>query len=305
MTRNRLSKFKNTENRDQRIALAIPYLWLILFFLIPFILIFKISFSKPSMTVPPFQPLMEWTADGMLQLRFNLGNYFSLFVDQFYTSAFVSSLTIALISTVFCVVIGYFIAYAMVKAPARWRPILLLLIMLPFWTSFLVRVYAWIGLLSNEGIINNTLIALGWIDHPLHLLHNKGAVILGIIYCYLPFAILPIYAVLDKIDPAYWEAAYDLGCRPWKAFWQITVPLSWSGLATAGTLVFIPAMGEFVIPELLGAPDTLMIGRMLWMEFFNNRDWPLACALAVVVLIVLVVPLMILQRHQNTSQSTE
>lgn len=284
--------------RERGLVIAVPYLWLGLFSLIPFLLVVKISLSEAVLAIPPFKPLFQWSAEQVLQLRLNFAAYTTLITDPFYASAFLGSLKIACIATLGCLFIGYPLAYAIAQASSRWRPILLLLIILPFFTSFLIRVYAWIGLLSTEGVINTTLQWLGVIQEPLPILYNSFAVTIGIVYCYLPFMILPIYSVLDKIDPAYLEAAYDLGCRPWRAFWRITVPLSLPAIITGSILVFLPAVGEFVIPELLGSPDSLMIGRVLWSEFFNNHNWPLACALALLTLMVFVVPFMIFQRFQ-------
>lgn len=287
-----------TDSGIQSIAVIIPYVWLTVFFFIPFLIIVKISLSEAALSMPPFLSVIEWTNEQILQFRLNIGNYLSIVQDSFYVSAFLSSLLIALISTSICLILGYFIAYGIAQSEKKWRPLLLLLVILPFWTSFLIRVYAWMGLLTTEGVINSFLIGVGLIETPLPLLHNTFAVVIGIVYCYLPFMILPIYAVLDKVDPVYLEAASDLGCRPWRSFWRITFPLSLSGVFAGCILVFAPAVGEFVIPELLGAPDTLMIGRVLWMEFFNNHNWPLASALAVVMLIVFVAPIMIFQRVQ-------
>jgi putrescine transport system permease protein len=284
--------------RERRLVIAAPYLWLGLFSLIPFLLIVKISLSQSVMAIPPFHPLFQWSADQVLQIRLNMAAFSTLLTDPFYASALFSSLQIASIATLSCLLIGYPMAYAVARSSPHWRPILLLLIILPFFTSFLVRVYAWIGLLSTEGIINNLLMKLGLIHEPLPLLYNSFAVTIGIVYCYLPFMILPLYSVLDKIDPAYLEAAYDLGCRPWRAFCRITIPLSFRAIVAGSILVFLPAVGEFVIPELLGAPDTLMIGRVLWSEFFNNHNWPMACSLALVILAIFVIPFMIFQRFQ-------
>lgn len=292
------SRFWNRLARERRLVIAAPYLWLGLFSLIPFILIVKISLSEAVMAIPPFRPLCAWPAEQVLQLRLNLAAYSALLTDPFYASAFIGSLKIAFTATFFCLVIGYPMAYAIAQSSPQWRPIFLLLIVLPFFTSFLVRVYAWIGLLGTEGVINTFLQWLGMIHKPLPLLHNAFAVTVGIVYCYLPFMILPIYSVLDKIDPAYQEAAYDLGCRPWRAFWRITLPLSFRGVIAGSILVFVPAIGEFVIPELLGSPEIVMIGRVLWAEFFNNHNWPLACALALAVLAVFVVPFVIVERFQ-------
>lgn len=289
---------KLTDSRARHLTITIPYIWLAVFFFIPFLIIVKISLSEAALALPPFLSVAEWTNEQILHLRLNIGNYLTIVMDSFYISAFLSSLLIALISTSLCLILGYFIAYGIAQSKKKWRPLLLLLVILPFWTSFLIRVYAWMGLLSTEGIINSFLLGVGLIKTPLPLLHTTFSVIIGIVYCYLPFMILPIYAVLDKIDPVYLEAASDLGCRPWRSFWRVTFPLSFSGVLAGCILVFAPAVGEFVIPELLGAPDTLMIGRVLWMEFFNNHNWPLSSALAVVMLVVFVAPIMIFQRIQ-------
>lgn len=285
--------------RDRRLVTFIPYAWLVVFFLIPFVLIAKISLAKPILAVPPFQDIMQWTENGVLHLQLNIGNYLRLITDSFYASGFLTSVIIALIGTFFCLIIGYIIAYSITKASQQWRPILVLLVVLPFWTSFLIRVYAWMGILSKDGLINQLLQYLGIINEPIALLYNNFAVIIGVAYCYLPFMILPIYSVLDKIDPVYIEAAHDLGCRPWQAFWRIVFPLSMPGVWSGCALVFIPALGEYVIPELLGAPDNLMIGRIIWLEFFNNRDWPVACTVAVVMLLLIVVPIMLAQRRND------
>jgi len=284
--------------REKRLVIAAPYLWLALFTLIPFIIIIKISLSEVTLAIPPFQPFFEWTAEQILHLHLNFATYSALLSDHFYASALIDSFKVALIATFICFIIGYPMAYAIARSSPFWRPILLLMVILPFFTSFLVRVYAWIGLLSTKGLINSFLLWMGIIKEPLSLLYNASAVTIGIVYCYLPFMILPIYSVLDKIDPSYIEAAYDLGCRPWRAFWRVTFPLSLRAVIAGSMLVFVPAIGEFVIPELLGAPDTLMIGRVIWAEFFNNQNWPLACALAVVMLVLFIIPFTIFQRYQ-------
>jgi putrescine transport system permease protein len=292
------NRFWDALIRNRGIVITIPYLWLGLFSLIPFFIIVKISLAKGILAIPPFTPLYQWSSGQVLDFHVNLAAYAALINDPFYISAFLGSLKIAFVATLGCLAVGYPMAYAIRQAPQKWRLIFLLLIILPFWTSFLVRVYAWIGLLGAEGVINTFLIKWGFINRPLPLLYNSVTVTIGIIYCYLPFMILPLYAVLDKIDPVFLEAAHDLGCRPWNAFWRITVPLSFRGIIAGSILVFVPAVGEFVIPELLGAPDTPMIGRVLWSEFFNNRNWPLACALAVVMLAIFIIPVMCFQRFQ-------
>jgi putrescine transport system permease protein len=235
----------------------------------------------------------------VLQVRLNLANYRFLAEDPLYLGAYLSSLRVAAVSTLLCLVIGYPMAYAIARASPRWRGALLLLIILPFWTSFLIRVYAWIGLLKGNGPVNNLLLGIGLIDEPLALLHTDFAVYLGIVYSYLPFMVLPLYATLVRHDPALLEAAADLGCHPFRAFLSITLPLSLPGVVAGSMLVFIPAVGEFVIPDLLGGPDTLMIGKVLWGEFFSNRDWPLASAVAVAMLVLLVIPVVLFQRAQE------
>lgn len=280
---------------------GVPYLWLLLFFLVPFAIVLKLAFSESAIAQPPYLPLAEWVEEAgyvYLQIRLNLTNFLLLVEDNLYIRAYLNSLWIAGVSTVLTLLVGFPIAYGMAKAPDRWRPTLLMMVILPFWTSFLIRVYAWIGILRNEGVLNNFLLALGVIDGPLVILQTTTAVYIGIVYSYLPFMILPIYANLEKHDRSLIEAAVDLGCTPTAAFWKITVPLALPGVVAGCFLVFIPAVGEFVIPDLLGGSDTLMIGKTLWVEFFNNRDWPLASAVAVVLVLLLVVPIALFQRQQ-------
>jgi putrescine transport system permease protein len=280
------------------IVIAVPWLWLFLFFLIPFAIVLKISFAETQLAVPPYTPLLEWAEGQYVQLRLNMGNYLFLLKDSLYLAAFLSSLKVAGVSTILCLLIGYPMAYAIARSNAAWRNILLLAIILPFWTSFLVRVYAWMGLLRNNGLINNMLMALGVIDEPIVMMNTDFAMYIGIVYSYLPFMILPLYANLEKHDNALLEAAVDLGSRPFRAFLQITLPLSMPGVIAGSMLVFIPAVGEFVIPRLLGGTDSLMIGRVLWDEFFSNRDWPVASAVAICLLLLLVLPIMLFQRYQ-------
>ena len=284
--------------RDKWLVISIPYLWLALFFLFPFLIIFKISFSELQVGIPPFQNIVEWTPDLLLKIRLHFESYWTVFTDNFYIHAVFSSLRIALFSTVGCLIIGYMIAYSISRVKTSWRMPLLLMIALPFWTSFLIRVYAWMAMLSSKGLINNILLKLHIINNPLQLLDNDAAVCLGIIYCYLPFMVFPIYASLIKINDDFIEAAHDLGCPPWRAFWSITVPLSNQGIIAGIILVFLPSIGEFVIPEILGGPETVTIGRVLWWEFFNNRNWPLASAVAVLMVLLFVVPIMILRNRQ-------
>ncbi len=256
------------------------WLWIGLALLLPFAIVLKISFATAQLSVPPYGPPST------------VGNYAALLRDSLYFRAYLGSVRIALISTVLTLLLGYPMAYAIARAPRHWRQILLLLVVLPFWTSFLIRIYAWIGLLRPTGLINLALENLGVIAEPLRLLNTGGAVYLGIVYAYLPFMVLPLYARLEKLDPILLEAAADLGAKPWSAFSKITLPLSLPGIVAGSLLVFIPAVGEFVIPELLGGPDTLMIGKVLWTEFFTNRNWPMSAAVAVVLLAVLVLPIM-------------
>lgn len=295
-------QYRRSFFKDRRLVIAVPYIWLVLFFLIPFILIFKISLSESILAVPPYSAISEWTQEGFWSIRFNLGNYLRMVFDPFYASGLATSISIAFMATLCCLILGYTIAYGISRVSKQWRFILLLMVILPFWTSFLVRVYAWMGILAKDGLLNQLLLSLGLISEPQQFLYNNFSVLVGIVYCYLPFMILPIYSILEKIDEVYLEAAYDLGCTPWTAFWRVTFPLSLPGVLSGVALVFIPALGEFVIPELLGAPDNLMIGRIIWIEFFNNRDWPVASTVAVVMLLMFVVPIMLMQRRQLKKQ---
>ena len=285
-----------------RLLVLIPYAWLLVFFLVPFAIVLKISFSESAIAVPPYLPLWELVDEAgeqMLRISLNLSNYLRLLEDSLYVRAYLNSLRIAATATVLTLLVGFPMAYAMARTSERWRPMLLMLVILPFWTSFLIRVYAWIGILKDEGLLNAFLIWTGLISAPLHIYNTETAVLIGIVYSYLPFMILPLYANLEKHDPALIEAAVDLGCPPWKAFWLVTVPLALPGIIAGSFLVFIPAVGEFVIPDLLGGSQTLMIGRTLWLDFFQNRDWPTASAVAVLLLLVLVVPILIFQRVQT------
>lgn len=270
----------------RRLVTLVPFLWLLAFFFAPFAIVLGISFSKARFGVPPYESLIQ---NGEIAAQW--GNYAFLLDDPLYLTALLNSIQIATTSAVICLLIGYPIALAIARAPDRWRPPLLLAVILPFWTSFLIRVYAWIGLLKNEGLINNLLLWLGIVDQPVQMLQTGFAVHLGIVYSYLPFMVLPLYATLERMDLSLLEAASDLGARPMRAFLSITLPLSIPGVLAGFLLVFIPAVGEFVIPELLGSSRTIMIGKVLWTEFFNNRDWPLASALAIAMLLLIVMPL--------------
>ena len=280
------------------LLIGLPVFWLLLFFVLPFALVLKISLADPIIAQPPFTPMFDWSKEGFARLQLTLDNFLFLSEDKLYWISYLNSIRIALISTLLCLLIGYPMAYAIARAPGPWKLILLLLIILPFWTSFLLRVYAWMGLLGTHGLINDQLLAFGLIDAPLKLMYTDFAVLIGIVYSYLPFMILPMYASLEKLDLALHDAAADLGARPAAVFLEITLPMSLPGVIAGSLLVFIPALGEFVIPSLLGGIDTLMIGRTLYDEFFINRDWPLASAVATILLLVAVVPIMAFQRAQ-------
>jgi putrescine transport system permease protein len=288
------------KHAGRRFVVAVPYLWLIVLFLIPFIIVFKISFSETRMAMPPYAPLIEWRDGVIVGIKLYFSNYQFLFTDRLYASAYLYSIKVAAVSTLWCLLIGYPMAYAIARSTVAWKNLLLMLIILPFWTSFLLRVYAWIGLLKSNGVINNVLLSLGVIHEPLTLMQTDFAVYVGIVYSYLPFMILPLYANLEKHDATLLEAAADLGARPWRAFLRVTLPLSMPGIMAGCLLVFIPAVGEYVIPSLLGRTDQLMIGRVLSDEFFANRDWPVASAVAILILILLVVPIMLFQRVQKS-----
>jgi putrescine transport system permease protein len=279
--------------------IAIPTVWLVLFFLLPFLIVLRISIAEPALAQPPYTALWNWAEDGVVLVRLNLQNFMLVWGDSLYLAAFLNSLWVAMVCTIACLLIGYPMAYAIATAPEQRRVVLLMLIVLPFWTSFLIRVYAWIGILKPEGLLNNFLIWLGVIDTPLAILHTQTAVYIGVVYSYLPFMILPLYANLSRMDMTLLEAAADLGCRAGRAFVRITLPLSLPGIVAGSMLVFIPVVGEFVIPDLLGGPDNLMVGRMLWTEFFANKDWPLASAIAIVLLLLLVVPFVLMERWQQ------
>lgn len=280
-------------------VIAMPYCWLLLFFLVPFIIVLKIAFSETQLASPPYQPLLQWVGDRAVEIKLNFGNFMFLVEDSLYWSAYLNSIKVAAISTALCLLVGYPIAYAIARAEAAWRNVLFMMVILPFWTSFLLRVYAWVGILKNNGLINNFLMWLGVIDQPIVMLQTDFAIYVGMVYSYLPFMILPLYANLEKMDLTLLEAAADLGCRPMRAFMTITLPLSKPGIVAGSMLVFIPAVGEFVIPALLGGPDSLMIGKVLWTEFFSNRAWPVASAVAIALLLLLVVPIVLLQRVQG------
>jgi putrescine transport system permease protein len=286
----------------RRLVILIPYLWLAAFFLVPFLIVFKISLSQTELAQPPYAPTFD-PAGGFAGLRdfvsaLSLQNYARVGSDWLYLSSYARSVGIALVSTFLLLLIGFPIAYGMVRAPRRWQPALFMLIVLPFWTSFLIRVYAWMTILQRDGLLNRALLTLGIVDTPPVWIATDTAIYIGIVYTYLPFMVLPIYATLERMDETLLEAAADLGCPRWKAFWLVTVPLALPGAIAGALLCFIPVVGEFVIPDLLGGSDSLMIGQTLWTEFFSNRDWPAASAVAVLLLLLLVAPLVIYQHLQ-------
>ncbi len=278
----------------QRFTIAIPYLWLLVFFLAPFAIILKISLADPIIAQPPFTPFF----DDQGGIAATSDNYSFLLTDKLYAVTYLKSVFMAMVATLLCLALGFPMAYGIARADEGTRNLLLLLIVLPFWISFLLRVYAWMGLLNNYGVINNVLIWLQVIDKPIAFMYTDFAIYIGLVYSYLPFMVLPLYATLERMDLDLVEAAQDLGARPSQAFWDITWPLARPGVIAGCLLVFIPAMGEYVIPYLLGGPESLLIGRVLFDEFFVNRDWPLASAVAIVLLLLLVVPIVFLQRSQ-------
>jgi len=292
---------KPIERPSRWLIILPPMLFLLVFFLIPFAFAFKISFADTAARVPPFTDLLSSTPDHHLQLSLSLANYQYLFTDDVYGVAYLYSLKTAFFSTLICLALGYPMAYAIARTSKATQSILLLIIILPFWTSFLLRVYALEGIIRETGLLNSTLLWLGIIHQPLQIMRTTLAVYLGIIYSYLPFMVLPLFATLEKLDHSLLEAAADLGSPPWRAFLDITLPLSIPGVIAGSMLVFIPAIGEFVIPTLLGGPDNLMIGRVLWDEFFGNRDWPVASAVAIAFLVLLVGPIALYQ-HYSTKQ---
>jgi putrescine transport system permease protein len=294
------------QRAGRRLVMGVPFLWVLLLFAVPFLIVLKISFAESALGIPPYTPLAAWDGEGgALQIRLSLANFMALAEDRLYLLAYLNSLKTAGVATVLCLALGYPMAYGIARAEPVWRGPLLMLVILPFWTSFLIRVYAWMGILKDNGLLNNLLIWLGVIDQPLPLLYTPGAVYLGITYSYLPFMVLPLYTALEKLDLSLLEAASDLGARPWKAFLTVTLPLSLPGVLAGSLLVFIPAVGEYVVPELLGGPNVLMIGRVLWNDFFNSRDWPLASAMAMVLLVLLVAPIMLFQHVQGRQQEGE
>ncbi len=286
-----------------RLAILVPYAWLAVFFLVPFLIVLKISLSQGVVAQPPYQPVLDLSA-GWGGVRDFIGGlsldaYAGILADSLYVWSYWKSIQIAAIATAILLAVGYPVAYALARAPRRWQSVLVLAVILPFWTSFLIRVYAWMNILQHDGLLNQALLALRLIDTPVSWLSTDHAVYLGIVYSYFPFMVLPLYAALERMDEALLEAAADLGAPPLRAFLGVTVPLSLPGIVAGCLLCFIPITGEFVIPDLLGSSSTAMIGQVLWLEFFGNRDWPVASALAVMLLVLLVTPIMIYRRRET------
>ena len=294
---------RNIFARPARFAAIAPYLWMVLFFLIPFCFVLKISLSQTAIAQPPYTPVFDFT-EGFSAIKaafgeLSLENFRLLISDNLYILSYFRSLVVAVTSTAILLLIGYPVAYGMARLPQRWQGIAMMLVIVPFWTSFLIRIYAWINILQHDGLLNNILLALHLVSAPLVWLSTDSAMYLGIVYSYLPFMILPLYATLAKIDPALLEAASDLGASPQKAFWLVTFPLSLPGVGAGALLCFIPIVGEFVIPDLLAGSNSLMIGQTLWLEFFTNKDWPVASAAAVALLLLLLPPLLLYDRLQR------
>jgi len=296
---------QETRSWGGRIVILLPYLWLAVFFLVPFIIVLKISLSQSVLAQPPYTPVLDlaagWQGLKTFAAQLSLDSFRLLGSDSLYLLSYLKSLQVAAISTVILFVLGYPIAYGMARAPKAWQPMLVMAVVLPFWTSFLIRIYAWINILQRDGLLNDVLMGLRIIDTPVAWLSSDTAIYIGIVYSYLPFMVLPIYATLERMDESLLEAAADLGSPAWKTFWLITFPLSLPGVAAGALLSFIPIVGEFVIPDLLGGSESQMIGQTLWTEFFSNRDWPVASAIAITLLGLLLVPILFYERLQQRS----
>jgi len=290
-------------NKSARLVLLLPYLWLLLFFLGPFLIVLKISLSQTAIALPPYVPVLDPAAgwSGLMSFFRHLTTegYRLLGTDPIYLLSYLKSLKVAVVSTAILLLIGYPIAYGIARSPRGIQPLLVMLVVLPFWTSFLIRVYAWINILQRDGLLNDVLMAFGIVQARPEWLASDSAIYIGVVYSYLPFMVLPLYATLEKMDESLLEAAADLGCPRWKSFWLVTLPLSLPGVAAGSLLCFIPIVGEFVIPDLLGGSHSLMIGQTLWLEFFSNRDWPVASAIAVALLALLVLPIVLYERLQR------
>ena len=292
---------QKAQSNWRAIIVFVPYVWLLLFFLLPFFIVAKISLAELRISSPPFTDMIEWADGGIVTIRLVFDNYAYIFSDNLYIDTYLNSLKISILSTILCLLLGYPIAYGIVRSGPTAKPLLLFAIILPFWTSFLLRVYAWMGLLADKGTINNLLIRLGIIDDPIRMLYTEFAVFVGIVYTYLPFMILPLYANMEKLDGSLNEAAADLGSRPTNTFFKVTLPLTIPGVIAGSLLVFIPATGEYVIPDLLGGGNVQMIGRVLYNEFSRNTDWPVASAVAIILLFLLVLPIIVFQYFQGKS----
>ena len=293
---NKIANYLRNLIDGRHFVISVPYFWFLILAFVPLLIVLKISLSEMEST--SVSSMIDWT-NGWPTVKLNFSSYMFIATDALYYKTYLSSLKYALMTTVICLAIGYPFAYFMARLPKHIQPTLLMLIMLPFWTSFLLRIYAWKTLLVNNGVINNVLMSVGAIHEPIAMMNTPFSLMVGMVYSYLPFMILPLYANLSKLDMRYLEAAADLGTSPFKAFWLITVPLSKAGIVAGSMLVFIPAVGEYVIPELLGGSDTLMIGRVLWDEFFSNNDWPMASAVAVVVILLIMLPMAIYNKYQS------
>ncbi len=296
---------RKLQNSWRTIVIIIPFVWLLIFFLAPFFIIAKISLAEIAIASPPFTKMVEWTESGIVTIRVIFDNFTYIFDDPLYASTYINSLKISVISTVLCLLLGYPIAYGIVRSGPVAKKLLLFAIILPFWTSFLLRVYAWMGLLADKGTINNLLISIGLIDEPIRMLYTEFAVFIGIVYTYLPFMILPLYANMEKLDSSLNEAAADLGAGPITTFFRVTLPLTIPGIIAGSLLVFIPTTGEYVIPDLLGGGNVQLIGRLLYNEFTRNADWPVACAVAIVLLLLLVLPMAIYQHYQAKADGVQ
>lgn len=296
-----MSTHQNTW-RDYALII-LPYLWMVLFFLLPFLIIFKISLSVTEIAIPPYSPVVTFE-DGAMQIILHLENYTNIFTDPegTYWRSYLKSIQVAFFSTFFCLIIGYPLAWALATSKTAIRNVIFMLIIMPSWTSFVVRIYAWMTIMKKDGLINDVLMGLGIIDTPLTMLQTDFAVYVGIVYCYLPYMVLPLFSALMKVDYSLIEAAYDLGCKPIKTFFTTLVPQTKSGIVAGSMLVFIPALGEYVIPELLGGKSSILIGRILWQEFFNNRDWPLASAVAITMLVILMIPIIWFYKIERKEQ---
>ena len=284
-----------------RLLILPPFLWLCMLFLVPFVMVLAISLSSVRVGMPPYEPLFSWQG-AILAIQLNFENFQFVLGDAIYIRAYLSSLKVAAISTAMVFLIGYPLAYGISRCSERWRSVLVFLVIVPFWSSLLIRVYSWMAILRNDGLLNALLLNLGLIDQPLQIMNTETAIYIGIVYSYLPFMVLPIYSNLAAADRTLVEAARDLGCSDFSAFWRVTFPLSLAGVAAGCALVFIPVVGEFVIPDLLGGAGTQMIGRTIWVEFFNNRDWPVASAVTVLLLLILVVPIILVQSRLSKAR---